>query len=153
MTVFSENQTKLFTLEQANASLPLVRVITADIVSLTESMIDRRERLQYLKHGREDAPSDVYADELDDMERLLEQDAIRLQELVEELSELGVELKSLPEGLIDFPSIRDGRKVYLCWKYNEPHVEYWHELDAGFSGRQAIEPPAEVAKEADHELN
>lgn len=149
MTVSSEKETRLFTVAQANASLPLVRAITGDIVELTGSMIERRERLQYLKSGREDAPDDMYSDELDDMERLLEADAERLQDLVEELADLGVELKSLPDGLIDFPSIRDGRRIYLCWKYDEPQVEYWHELDAGFSGRQEIEEAAKVKEISD----
>lgn len=144
MTVDSEKQTRQFTLAEANASLPLVRAITGDIVELTQSMMDRRERLQYLKQGRDPKRSDIYQDELDDIEQILEADAIRLQSLVEELTELGVELKSLPEGLIDFPSSRDGRRIYLCWKYNEPEVAYWHELNAGFSGRQAISVNEEV---------
>ena len=150
----SENDLKLFTVEEANAALPLVRLIAGDIVELTRSMIERRERLQFLKQGREEIRSDIYQDELDDVERLLEADATRLRELVEELCDLGVELKSLPEGLVDFPSIRDGRLVYLCWKYDEPEVHYWHELNAGFGGRQELSPPTnEDLSEAEHELN
>lgn len=160
MTTDSIQQTQTFTLEQANAALPLVRAITGDIVELTRSMIERRERLQYLKQGRDDARTDVYSEELDDVEHTLESDALRLQELVEELQGLGVELKSLPEGLIDFPSVRNGRPIFLCWKYNEPSVAYWHELNAGFSGRQEISPGhgselrAEIgSSENDVELN
>jgi hypothetical protein len=51
---------------------------------------------------------------------------------------LGVEPKSGPEGLIDFPSLVDDRLVYLCWKLGEPEVLYWHELEAGFRGRQSL---------------
>ena len=138
MTVDSEKRTRRFTLAEANASLPLVRAITGDIVELTQSMMDRRERLQYLKQGRDPRRSDIYQDELDDIEQILDADAARLKVLVDELTDLGVELKSLPEGLIDFPSTRNGRPVYLCWKYDEPEVAYWHELNAGFSGRQAL---------------
>jgi len=58
--------------------------------------------------------------------------------LIAELAELGVELKGLPNGLCDFPSLRDGREVYLCWLLGEAEVLHWHELDAGFAGRQLL---------------
>jgi hypothetical protein len=45
----------------------------------------------------------------------------------------------LSSGLIDFPSLRAGREVWLCWKYDEPQVAYWHDLQSGFAGRQPIE--------------
>ena len=54
------------------------------------------------------------------------------------LNEWGIELKGLDEGLIDFPSERDGRTVYLCWKLGEDRIEWWHELDTGFAGRQPL---------------
>jgi hypothetical protein len=54
------------------------------------------------------------------------------------LTSLGVEVKSIEEGLVDFPHIRDGRLVYLCWKAGEATIAYWHDLDAGFSGRQRL---------------
>ena len=62
----------------------------------------------------------------------------RLQEFVDELRDLGVEPKNGPDGLIDFPSMMDGRLVYLCWKLGEPEVQHWHELDAGFAGRHSL---------------
>lgn len=138
MTVDSKKRARTFTVAEANAALPLIRAIVGDIVELTQSTMDRRERLQYLKQGRDPNRSDIYQDELDSVEQVLEEDASRLQRLIEELTELGVEPKSLPEGLIDFPSTRDGRSVYLCWKYDEPEVAYWHELNDGYSGRQAV---------------
>ena len=55
-----------------------------------------------------------------------------------ELQRLGVEPKSATDGLVDFPSIVDGRMVYLCWRLGEPEVLYWHELDAGYRGRQSL---------------
>ncbi len=59
-------------------------------------------------------------------------------EYVEELRALGVEPKSGPEGLVDFPSLMDERVVFLCWKLGENEVTNWHELDAGFRGRQSL---------------
>lgn len=128
---------KLFTVEQANAALPLVRSITADLVRLSRDVIDRRERLALLLAGRTSTAKDLYSEELVQIEEELEDDA-QLQEYVEELRALGVEPKSGPEGLVDFPSLMDDRIVFLCWKLGESEVTYWHELDAGFRGRQSL---------------
>jgi len=80
------------------------------------------------------------------MEDQQEKDTEKLQEYVDELRQLGVEPKTLTEGLIDFPSMMDGRIVFLCWKHGESEVQHWHELDAGFGGRQ----PLVVAVGDDH---
>jgi hypothetical protein len=130
--------TKLFTVEQANAALPLVRSITADLVRLSRDVIDRRERLALLLAGRTSTAKDLYSEELVQIEEELEKDSAQLQEYVEELRALGVEPKSGPEGLVDFPSLVDDRIVFLCWKLGESEVTYWHELDAGFRGRQSL---------------
>lgn len=129
---------KLFTIEQANAVLPLVRAIATDLAHLSREVIDRRERLTVLLAGRERGPRDLYGEELAHVEEELEKDSQRLQEYIEELRALGVEPKNGPEGLIDFPSVMDGRVVYLCWKLGEPEVMHWHDIDAGFAGRQPL---------------
>lgn len=59
-----------------------------------------------------------------------------MRALVEHLESLGVELRDLEQGLVDFPGERDGRPVWLCWRLAEPSVAYWHPLDEGFSTRQ-----------------
>ena len=59
------------------------------------------------------------------------------------LAEQGIEVKDLNQGLIDFPHLRRGRVVYLCWRLGEGDIAYWHELDAGFAGRQELLPPDE----------
>ena len=61
-----------------------------------------------------------------------------IQQSMQRLTELGVEVKGIEDGLVDFPSLREGRLVYLCWRIGEPDILYWHELDAGFRGRQAL---------------
>jgi hypothetical protein len=133
-----ERPQKLFTVEQANAALPLVRAITTDLANLSRELIDRRERLALLSAGRPSNAKDLYSEELSQIEEELEKDGDKLQDYVDELRALGVEPKSGPEGLIDFPSLLDDRLVYLCWKLGEPEVLHWHELDAGFSGRQSL---------------
>ncbi len=129
---------KLFTVEQANAALPLVRAITTDLMRLSREVAERRERLALLSAGRNAPSADPYSEELAQIEEELDKDSTRLQEYVEELRALGVEPKSGPEGLIDFPSMMDDRIVFLCWKLGESEVMHWHELDAGFRGRQSL---------------
>jgi hypothetical protein len=130
---------RLFTIEQANAALPLVRAIASDLSQLSREVIERRERLSQLRRGREQQRSfGLYSEELSQIEEELEKDTERLQEFVDELRALGVEPKNGPEGLVDFPSLVDGRLVYLCWKLGEAEVLHWHELDAGFAGRQPL---------------
>ena len=58
---------------------------------------------------------------------------------VEELQRLGIELKDPEKGLIDFPCLFEGREIYLCWKHGEDSIEHWHEIYAGFAGRQPLE--------------
>jgi hypothetical protein len=132
---------KLFTVEQANAALPLVRAIMTDLVGLSRDVIERRQRLATLTSGRQQQSHrdrDPYAEELEQIEEELEKDGEHLQAYVEELRQLGVEPKSGAEGLVDFPSLMDGRVVFLCWKLGESEVLHWHELEAGFSGRQPL---------------
>jgi hypothetical protein len=129
---------RLFTIEQANAMLPLVRAICSDLASLSRDVMERRHRLALLTAGRELKAGDPYSDELSQMEGELEHDALRLQEYIDELRDLGVEPKGAIEGLVDFPSEMDGRVVYLCWKLGEPEVLHWHELDTGYAGRQPL---------------
>ena len=129
---------KLFTIGQANATLPLVRAITEDLQRLSLDVAERRERLSHLKSGRDSATQDPYSEELAEIEGELEQDTVRLTEYVDELIQLGVEPKNGSLGLIDFPAEIEGREVYLCWKLGESEVVCWHELDAGFAGRQPL---------------
>jgi hypothetical protein len=129
---------RLFTVEQANAMLPLVRAIVADLAELSGDVIDRRQRLSQLSAGRHSESDDFYSAEVAQIEQELEKDGHRLQEYVEEPRALGVEPKNGPQGLVDFPSELDGRIVFLCWKLGEQEVAFWHEIDAGFVGRQSL---------------
>jgi hypothetical protein len=138
MTNSEPRFSKLFTVEQANAMLPLVRAIVGDLSSLYRDLVGRHERLEHLAKSRKSAKGDPYADELQQMEADLERDKLKLREFVAELQHLGVECKDPGRGLIDFPARMDGKVVYLCWKLDEPELLYWHDLDAGFAGRQSL---------------
>ena len=67
------------------------------------------------------------------------QDFERLDALVHRILETGVQIKDINTGLLDFSARKDGREVYLCWQYGEGEIAYWHEVDAGYAGRQSIE--------------
>ena len=127
-----------FTLEEANKRLPLVKAIVKDITALYASVADRRERLERLRSTRGKNEENVYSEELEQSENELRKDAERLQEFVEELHKLGAELKDPERGLVDFRSQLDGREVLLCWQAGEEEIGYWHEIDAGFEGRQSL---------------
>lgn len=139
-----DREARLFTHAQATAMLPLVRAIVTDLSRLSHEVLERRERLSTLLRGRENQPSDPYSAELAQVEEELESDTRKLREYVDELLDLGVEPKNGLEGLVDFPALVDGRLVYLCWKLGEPEIRFWHDIEAGFAGRQPlrIEPVA-----------
>lgn len=63
----------------------------------------------------------------------------QLREDIEQVQRFGCELKDPDTGLVDFLSLRDGREVYLCWRLGEERIAYWHPLDTGFAGRQALD--------------
>jgi len=129
---------KEFTVREANAALPLVRAIVKDLTELSREIIQRRERLSSLPVGPIRHVRDPYREEVAQIQEELDNDSRRLREYVEELLRLGVEPRSVTEGLVDFPAVVDGRAVYLCWSLGEPEVLYWHERDAAFHDRQPL---------------
>lgn len=132
---------RYFTVEEANRALPLVRRIVQDIVELYNDLHRRRERLVALRSRQGHVtrgPDDPYEAEVLQMESDLEQDVERLQEYVDELRQIGAELKDPFTGLVDFRTIVDGREAYLCWRLGEDEITAWHELDAGYEGRRSL---------------
>ena len=115
---------KYFSVAEANATLPLVRSIVKDITELAVGLRERHERLTRLGGGDRGVVADAYQEEL----QTLQQDLDRAQD----------QMKDYYTGLIDFPAWRHGHEVYLCWRLGEPEVAHWHELDAGFAGRQKL---------------
>lgn len=140
---------KFFTIDEANAMLPLVKAIVTDLTALSRDVYERRQRLTQLLAGRNSNPDDVYSQELAQIEEELEKDGLRLREYVDELQRLGLEPKNGLEGLVDFPTLIDDQPAYLCWKLGEPEVLFWHELEAGFAGRQSLTADAAVNSDGD----
>ena len=138
---------KFFTAAEANSTLPLVRVIVRDITALARELRERHERLNRLKPGDRFRLSDAHDEELRQVQAELERGQEKMADYVRELAQLGVELKDYFTGLIDFPSLMNGRPVYLCWRLGEAEVAHWHELEAGFAGRQKLPSRARSAAE------
>jgi hypothetical protein len=128
---------KTYTLDEANAALPLLRVILRDITALAHELRERNERLISLQQIK--GLDRAHEEEVHQIQSDFEAGQERMREYVLELENLGVELKDYFTGLIDFRHVRDGREVYLCWRLGEPEVAHWHELNAGFSGRKKLD--------------
>jgi hypothetical protein len=133
---------KYFSVEEANRSLPLVRAIVQDIVRQSRRVESLQERLERVTREPRRRLDDLYSEELAQTQSELEVEEEKLQSYFDELKNLGVELKSDQEGLCDFRSMMNGREIYLCWRLGEPEVMFWHELDAGFAGRQTLQSHA-----------
>lgn len=127
---------KYFTVDEANAMLPLVGSIVRDITELAKDLRQRQERLASLQG--EYVLDEAHKEEIQELLNEFSRDQERMQEFEQELGKLGVELKDYFLGLIDFPCRMTGREVYLCWRLGEPEISHWHELDAGFAGRQKL---------------
>jgi hypothetical protein len=127
---------KRFTLAQANSALPLVGRVAADIVAAHTRARELHAKLE----------SRVPPKERGGVEQELESTLARLQRLVDELAEIGCELKDYRTGLVDFVGRHENRDVYLCWKLGEDKIEFWHELDAGFVGRRPVSELVEPAE-------
>jgi hypothetical protein len=125
-----------FTVEEANRTLPLVSKIVGDLVRAHSSWEDKVREFELATVGSSPDKPDVMADLLQaEAQRL----AVEIEGYISELADLGVICKGMDTGLVDFPGERDGRQVYYCWMLGEPSVQFWHELDARFVGRQKIE--------------
>lgn len=122
---------KYFTVAEANALLPTLK-------PLLQKIMERRALVSIAAQNLDNQLNEYYANiggpEMSDMT----QDFAAIQTLIDEILSHGCILKDLNGGLIDFLSERDGRIVYLCWKHDEPEVQYYHELNAGFAGRQPL---------------
>jgi len=126
--------TKYYTPGEANAALPLVRAIVRDIAELAPALFEQRRRLE----GHDPGGDDLWSEELRQVRNEYERDHDRMMEYVEELAKLGVEIKDPQTGLVDFPCWMGNREVCLCWRLGEDEVAHWHEIDAGFAGRQQL---------------
>lgn len=130
---------RTFTVEEANRELPRVRPIVAQIAELSALRPDLEEQLRMAEYAAQRAGANgedhARAQQARDAVQGAEEELLKA---VLSLNTLGIQLKGPLEGLIDFPSYRDGELVELCWKLGEERVSHWHRIGEGFQGRKPL---------------
>lgn len=122
---------RLFTVEEANALLPKLKELLDDVSIHRDAMREKAPHLEpILRSAGENGGGRVGSE--------YGVEAYNLYLAIERIRELGVLLKDLDAGLLDFPHERDGRVVFLCWHPPEESVAFWHEIEAGYRGRQPL---------------
>ena len=127
-----ETYEKLFTLAEANTLLPRLRTVLGDVGEVWGRMKELHPAIQ---KARDKAPFDGYSPYGVEYVECV----ARLMFLIHQIKEMGVMLKDVDKGLCDFPYMRDGRVVYLCWRLGEDKIEYWHDIESGFGGREPLD--------------
>ena len=122
---------RYFTLSEANQALTIIRPLMDEIQAIRQKILTNQpEAWTAIEKSVGNGGSRSLSAIVQDFERL---DA-----LVHHILDTGVLIKDINIGLLDFPALKDGREVYLCWQYGEADIAYWHEVEAGYSGRQPI---------------
>jgi hypothetical protein len=127
----SPQHARHYSLEEANAALPRVGELLRTLRDASERLSDREAR----EALGEAAPGNGGGEP----GRTVSEAFIELREAMAELREGEIVLRDLSRGLVDFPAVREGEEVYLCWEEGEPEIAFWHEPDAGFAGRRPLE--------------
>jgi hypothetical protein len=126
------NEDRIFTLAEAQGLLPALRTLLEEIGGEWQRM---RELNPEIQKARENAPLDGYSKfGVEYVECVL-----HLMSLISQIKDMGVLLKDADKGLCDFPYIKDGRMVYLCWQLGEESIQYWHDVETGFAGREPLD--------------
>ncbi|HEY1594150.1 MAG TPA: DUF2203 domain-containing protein [Thermoleophilaceae bacterium] len=125
------NHERHYTLDQATAALPWVRE-RLERLRESHALLNEKEARDALEHA---APGNGGGEP----GQVVSEGFLGLRSALIELQEMEIVLRDLERGLVDFPSLRDGREVYLCWvEQEEDEIAYWHELETGFAGRQPL---------------
>ena len=122
----------LFTIDKANTILPKVKKKFEEILCCKNNVMDIQEELQNL------SDSNCSFEKFIRKKQELNHVVTNLYKLIQELEDMGAMVKSVDEGLLDFPSIRYDKEIWLCWKYGESKVKFWHGKEEGFMGRKPI---------------
>ena|ERR1019366_1471762 len=124
-----------FTVDDANKTLPLLRRIVSDAV---RDYWQWQEKVRQLEAAAADRTIDHPNEDAERLEREAQDLAREIEGYVAEIRQLGVQMKGLDTGLVDFPGEVDGRPVLLCWQLGEDRVQYWHDEESGFAGRRLL---------------
>lgn len=127
-----------YTHEEAEAALPWVTDALDAMRVATLELLDARTKLSALLEAIRSNGGSTHDEEVHDLRSRVQKSTESLRQPLEEFENRGIIIRDLQRGLIDFPALRDGREVYLCWLYGEERIDFWHELDTGFAGRQPL---------------
>lgn len=122
---------KYFTVDEANRLL-------AEISPLMGRLLETRARVAQQRQRMGELLDDPRIDVGNAVTSAMVQDFAQIEKLLAQIRAYGCEVKDLNAGLIDFLSLRNGREVYLCWRYGEPRIAYYHELTGGYNGRRPL---------------
>jgi len=126
------DEERIFTLAEAQSLLPRLRTLLEDLGREWKRISDLNPEIQ---KARDKASLNGYSKF--GVEYI--ESVSHLMSLIHEIKDMGVLLKDADKGLCDFPYIKDGRMVYLCWHLGEDTIRYWHDVEAGFAGREPLE--------------
>jgi hypothetical protein len=131
---------KTFTLSEAQTLLPVVEALLRKAQSARERASELEHEMQQLSH-RIFLSGGMHVDVSVAARRRAERDKAvqETKDTLAEIDSIGVEVKDLEQGLLDFPSVMDGRSVLLCWKLGEPAIAHWHTEEEGFAGRKPLD--------------
>lgn len=126
---------RYWTLDEATAMLPRLAQLLEDMHGQAQSLEEAQEQLAQMKRTVHSNGNAVHVETLARQVADLQE---TLRAGLDQIQEWGIELKDLGQGLVDFPYRRGGRVVYLCWRLGEDTIGWWHEIAAGFAGRQPL---------------
>lgn len=128
---------KIWSVEEANSVLPHLREVLP-------VLLEDRQRAELARHALVELEDRMRGDgeglggELERRRHRLREAMAKVRQGIQQVRRLGCEVKDLDLGLVDFPSEMDGRPVFLCWRLDEPAVEYWHSQSDGYAGRRRL---------------
>lgn len=137
---------RLFTLEEAERTLPLVRRVVGDLMAEHRAWRRAVGRFELAAAGLR--ADEAEPDAVREARQTVEAHAERIGAFQAELERVGCLLKGFDAGLVDFYSLRGDRLVFLCWQFDEPRITHWHEVDAGVAGRRPVDDGFLTAIEA-----
>lgn len=127
-----------FTLEEANAAVDELRPVVERMVEHGRRLAEAQRAQRRLVTRIAGNGGDMQPSDLRELAETIQREADAIGACAEEINGAGAQIKSLEEGLLDFPSRREGEPVLLCWRLGEDEIRYWHGVDEGFAGRKPL---------------
>ena len=129
---------RYFTLEEANRAVGELRPVVERMVEHRRRFVAAQERRGALAEQAGSNGGDLTPGDFAEVEQELEDEATSLAVCIERIQSAGAQVKDLDAGLLDFPSLRDGEEILLCWRLGEDEIEFWHGPEEGFAGRKRV---------------